>query len=423
METRGAGGRTDATGRNFISYRRSRLDEAARLVRALRVHGVPCWQDVEDLGPHGTEDQVRETLGDPATASALVWITPDVADSAFILGIEAPLIDERARRDDGFFGLLVAAGGLEPEEAGTIFGERLAGADPRWWNIERVVSDPLDAGEAASLARRLARLRLEAVHRRLATGLPLRVGLHAWRPAPARPAGMALQLDWSEAFRDPHFPEPAAWRDELEPALEWIVTTLATRCPDRTVQVEGKMSLGVAMALGYHLRHTAGVGVVFRHEHRGAWSDWSAAAPPEDSRLLVETDRRDPASPDVALIVSATKPVEAAFTNSRGFLPAFRGVVRATWPGVAAGAVMSPGQGRDIAERVLRALTTAVTEWSPPRDRRIHVFMSAPTPLAMLIGQQMNTFAPLTMYELAAGDHAYAPALTIGAPPPEAPRR
>ena len=38
---------TDIAGRNFISYRRSRLDEARRLVRALRVHGVPSWQDVD----------------------------------------------------------------------------------------------------------------------------------------------------------------------------------------------------------------------------------------------------------------------------------------------------------------------------------------------------------------------------------------
>ena len=48
---------TDPTGRSFLSYRRVRKDEAALLIAAQHDHGIPTWQDIENLGTVPTEDE------------------------------------------------------------------------------------------------------------------------------------------------------------------------------------------------------------------------------------------------------------------------------------------------------------------------------------------------------------------------------
>ena len=56
---------TDPTGRSFLSYKRSRRDEAALLIQAQHDHGIPTWQDVRDLVSVPTEDELRRVLADP----------------------------------------------------------------------------------------------------------------------------------------------------------------------------------------------------------------------------------------------------------------------------------------------------------------------------------------------------------------------
>lgn len=40
---------TDPTGRSFLSYRRTRLNEARLLIEAQHDVGIPTWQDLTDL--------------------------------------------------------------------------------------------------------------------------------------------------------------------------------------------------------------------------------------------------------------------------------------------------------------------------------------------------------------------------------------
>ena len=109
---------TDATGRSFLSYRRSRSAEAALLIAANHDHGVPTWQDQRDLNEVPTGDELRRILDDRLTANALLWITPDVESSDVIRKIEVPGILKRVRAGDGFFLVPVCAGGIIYQRAG-----------------------------------------------------------------------------------------------------------------------------------------------------------------------------------------------------------------------------------------------------------------------------------------------------------------
>jgi len=94
---------TDPTGRSFLSYRRSRLDEAKLLIQSQHDVGIPTWQDIRNLDEEPTEKAIRGILNNEFTANAILWITPDVAQSPMIQKVEAPAIFRRYQQDDDFF--------------------------------------------------------------------------------------------------------------------------------------------------------------------------------------------------------------------------------------------------------------------------------------------------------------------------------
>src|SRR5690348_5799945 len=102
---------TDPTGQSFLSYRRSRTDDARTLIEAQHDIGIPTWQDLSDLTEGHTDDELRAVLADDAVANAVAYLTPDVATSIVITRTELPGITARVDRNDGFFLVPVAAGG------------------------------------------------------------------------------------------------------------------------------------------------------------------------------------------------------------------------------------------------------------------------------------------------------------------------
>jgi hypothetical protein len=129
---------TDATGRSFISYRRSRAADAALLIAAQHDHGIPTWQDVKDLEEVPTGDALHEVLGNPFTASALLWITPDVKNSDVIRKIEVPNILKRASKRDGFFLVPVCAGGTTHQTASDAVDQQLSADVLSEWNLPKL---------------------------------------------------------------------------------------------------------------------------------------------------------------------------------------------------------------------------------------------------------------------------------------------
>ena len=184
---------TDPTGRSFLSYKRSRRDEAALLIQAQHDHGIPTWQDVHDLVSVPTEDELRRVLADPTTASAVLFITPEVENSTVIREVEVPKIVQRAEARDGFFVVPVAAGGLDFAKAAEATSNHLSAQNLADWNMHKVPASAISPGHAAEIANRALVQRIAAIHRHLPPGQPLRVGLFVRRPPPFEP-GTALAL-------------------------------------------------------------------------------------------------------------------------------------------------------------------------------------------------------------------------------------
>lgn len=386
------------TGRCFLSYRRSRQHEAELLISAQHDRGIPTWQDVNNLEEFRTEDEIRRVLGDPTTASAILWLTPDVKDSSFIRDVEVPLILERVRRQDGFFAIPMRAGGLKISEVDEILNPRFALESLSGWNLREANGDPINAAEAGKIAKLVLNRRIAVIHKSLPDDEPLRIELYTRTPSPFQ-LGTALWLDWSERF-DGRLAKSGAWEEHLLSALKDVVDAvqLQAQPPRRGVEVSGPAAIPAALALGYEFMETRGIRIAWRQPTKGREDQlWNLDMAHEPSGFKTETISGELGGQHLAVLVSVAADADAAFAASRRDLEPFRAIVRVFKPGKEKHILSGSGQARDIAEIVIAAIRDARLKYRPTGF--VHLFAAVPVGLAMMIGQKLNTLGPVQTYE------------------------
>ncbi len=407
---------TDLTGRCFLSYRRSQLQLVQRLARSLREHGVPTWQDVDNLGSEPTIEALGTALEDSCTAAGLLLLSKDVADSPVILQEEAPRILRRARSRDGFRGHLVLSDGLDFGDVKSILNLPGVLEDPsKTWNI---IKPPVGCSSdqfALHVAERVLHERLSDLHKLLRPSEPLRIRLYAHAQAKsAFEPGVALVLDWCDRYRHRHAP-PTVWNDHLAPAVERIKDAVRSRCPGRRVIADGHMTIATGLLLGRAFVETTGIGLSWVQLPSRAI--WSLDAPQEDSAMVAQLNSFDPHGTDLAVLVSVRGNIEPAVKATAG-LPEFRAVLRI---GAADGSGMvdlaTPGRAVHAARLIGNQLRLARQKY--PVAQRVHLFMSGPAGLAMMVGQQLNAVGPVHTYEhnqTGSGIGVYDAAAVLGDP-------
>jgi hypothetical protein len=404
---------TDPTGKVFISYRRSHVAEVATLMAALHDRGVPTWQDVHDLEEKPMGSALRGTLTDPEISSGVLWITPDLPDSPVIQRIEAPLMLERARKNDGFFVVPVLAGGLDYDAARDMVDPAYAYEDLSLWNVRKVKGSPIDHADAANLAKRVLRRRLEEIHKRLPKKEPLRLELNTRKRLPWE-SGKALLLDWKDRFDD-RLAKPGAWEEFLLSALEDVAQAIEQRAPGRVVEASGLIALPAAVALGSCFRAVRRLPISWRQYTPGREDQlWNIDQARETSGFQAQTQDHDPSGDELAVLVIVDDDVEPAFQRARRDLPSLRGIVRVTKAAGIRHDLPTPGQALDVAHIVVDAINQARSLF---RDdtKCIHLFMAVPAGLAMMIGQLLNKVALTQAYELVSegGVNRYVPAARL----------
>lgn len=403
---------TDPTGRSFLSYRRLRRDEAALLIAAQHDHGIPTWQDVENLGTVPTEDEIRRTLADPSTASALLFVTPEVEDSAIIREVEVPKIIQRAEAGTGFFVVPLAAGGLDYSRAAEVTSNHLSAQSLADWNMHRVAEAALTPTHAADVAHRVLTQRIQAVHRHLPPGSPLRVGLFVRRSPPFE-LGNTLTINWSRRFNGK---EATAniWSETLLPALSRIADAVRQHAPGRDVEALGIPTLPAALAFGCVFLCTSGLRASWRQVAPGHPDQlWNLSAAREPAGFTHRLVSKDAKARDIAVLVSVADNVEPVFAACQAALPPLRAIVHVVHPGPLPYRVTVPGQATDIAFCIQDAMRTARREYG--NIGTIHLFMAVPAGLAVLTGQLLNTFGLIQTYEHVStdGSGCYKPAALL----------
>lgn len=403
---------TDPTGRSFLSYRRARKDEAALLIAALHDHGIPTWQDTQNLSSVPTEDELRRVLADPTIASAVLFITPEVETSPIIRNVEVPKIIQRAEASDGFFVVPLAAGGLDYAKAADLTSNVLSSQNLADWNMHKVVATTLSPVDAAEIAQRVLVQRVQAIHRYLPAGDRLRVGLFVRRPPPFQPS-TALSLDWSSQFTDKQALADT-WRDILLPALARVADAIQHHAPNRTVEAFGIPTLPAAAALGCAFLSTSGLPIMWRQFTPGEPDQlWSISERRKTSGFTSRITSKDPNARDIAVLVSVADNTEPLFAAYQRSLPPLRALAHVTKGDSYPHVLATPGQAADVAFVVQDGLRTVRREYG--NVGTVHLFMAVPAGLAMMVGQLLNTFGAVQTYEhvLSDGSGHYKPAALL----------
>ena len=409
---------TVPTGLSFISYRRSRISEGERLVASLRERGIPTWRDVDDLNTEPTERELRRVLDAANTANAILWITPETAESAMIKEVEAPVAITRHRRNDGFFIVPVAAGGLDYPEAAAALNTGHSFVDIGSWNIIKLQSDPADDADLRKVANQVLKQRLEVINYWLPPDAPIRITLNT-RQAVERTDESALSIDWSHRFggMQNRTATAADWQNRLLPALADIRNAIRHNVPGRSILASGQLALPAATALGNCFMATAGMYLAWEQRMRDSGSQvWSLSAPREESGFHSETLDGSVTGANLAVMVSVNNDVSNAVAASADITGPFRAYVQIKRNDSAQSATLkSPGQASDLAHMVIEEVRKARLEYSI--SGRIHLFTAVPAGLAMMVGQLLNTLGPVQTYEHIPSDAIgrYTPAALLNA--------
>jgi SMODS-associated and fused to various effectors sensor domain len=308
-----------------------------------------------------------------------------------------PAIMRRIERKDGFFMIPVAAGGLGYEDVTRIVGTYLGLHDLGQWNVRKVSSNPISAVDAGVVARRVLERRIRAIAGELQPGAPLRIGLNT-RKKPAVERGIALSIDWTHRFDGRLIKSPGLWQQFLLPALETIAQVCEEHAPGRGVVAEGLCALPAAVALGTTFLATRRLPLAWRQISPGRPPElWSLDCSPEPSGFAATIIPNNPAGDDLALLVSVASNVEPAFAATRPQLHRLRGFVVVGKTGNYPHDLETAAQARDVVRVVVEGLRRA-RDVLQPRGT-LHVFLSVPAGLAVMIGQMLNTFGPVQTYE------------------------
>ncbi|MGN6243876.1 MAG: SAVED domain-containing protein [Motilibacteraceae bacterium] len=385
----------------------------SELLQALHDRGVPTWLDTRNLAAEPTGDGLRRVLQDPETAGAILYLTPEVADSPTIREVEAPSIMRRFARDAGFWVQPVAAGGVDYTGAADLLAGKIGTEDLSRWNIHRVDGDPATADDVVAIARRCLARRLEAIHASLPTGQPLVMRLHA-RGTPASFPGDHLVLDWTERFPD-GAATAASW-DALSLAISDVATAIRICCPGRDVVAAGTPGLPAAVLLGSAFPTRDAGQLSWRQRQPDGdldqpWRVGDARGPElaEAAGWKATVSSHDPSAVDCAVLVNVSDDVSGAFGASHKELPSWRAVVSVGGP--AAGGTLRANEVASLVRLTVRAVRDARTELGPFAS--VHLFLAAPAGFAVMLGTLLATLPPVVTYEYDTRRSRYGRAVSI----------
>ena len=391
---------TDVTGSMFISYRRSpgrpSGDAEAMLVRdALRDRGVPTWRDVDDLNPVPTEEDLNKVLCSEEIAGAIMLVSPEAEKSQMVRVVEAPAILDRFQERDGFF-LKPVLINLDYDDADRVLGRPGAFQEVNRFDIDRVAKESLETEDAQRIAKAVLRQRVAAIRLRQPEG-PFYLGLYS-RLSPSM-KGHTLCHDVTPYFQGREA-GPGAYT-KIEAALFDAATALAATGEKPRIAARGNAALPLGVLFGAVYSPLV-FDLVWKQIAPGApEEDWSIMCGVADFATTIRSTKGELNSEDVVLAVSINAKVDhavAEYLTVTEFSPrATISVGLADGP-LQRGQMISPQQG-------LRIAYDAIDYARKLRDQlrmhraNLHLFLACPLSLAVLIGQNLNTFGECVVYE------------------------
>lgn len=409
----------DPRGPVFVSYRRKRLQETTALVHALHDRGVPTWRDVDNLSNEPTEATIRTVLNDTNTSGAILWLTPDVEDSAIIKDVEVPEAVRRYRRDSNFWLVIALADGLDYRDVTTLFADTLGVEDLSTWNLTKVSAPWASITDISQIADAALKQRINRFSAATPSPPIAAVIVHAKGTMTAR-SDEALAVDWTRHFKGTP-PRPEDWTIMSESARDIATALKQLTQPATELQLSGTPSVSAAMLLGstYSGRDGRSPAWLQRQPDGHTLAPWRMT---EATDASIAEQRGWKVAPPVYRVTSAhalavciniSDNVSEAFARSRSDSPEWRAVLAIGSPaGRNTRAVpLTADEAASLvhltidAIRSMRAQVVGIDS--------IHFFIAGPAGFAFLLGTAIATLPPITTYEYDTSTSLYVPAATF----------
>jgi hypothetical protein len=204
-----------------------------------------------------------------------------------------------------------------------------------------------------------------------------------------------LSIDWASDFNIRHAGHDV-WNLDLLPALNDVVDALEQHAKSKDWEFYGTPTISAAVALGIACLQPRQLSTAWRQRNlEGQEHVWKLGLPREDSGFSCRITWRSPEANDVGVLVNVSDDVESAFAATRE-LPPLRAIVsfrRAAPPPHA----LEPGEAVDLAVAIRDSLRKLRQDLGSVG--RLHLFMAVPVGLAFLLGQLLNTFGEVLVYE------------------------
>lgn len=414
----------DTAGPLFLSYRQSDgTPIVTSLAWRLRAAGIPVWRDKDDLPPGDTADRLEDAIADGLSGAVFI-ITPDIAHSDVVRGIEAPELI-RLHQGDSRFQLLVANDVATPGTTSLDYGapDRLLGRprkELQGVNQSVASSDGLDELVKDALWHRMAE------HRQLVAdaGAVLSLTIQTRNIAQVYDrTGAQLDIRVRPSQHE-RLPDPQAL-DDLRRTLG-LLPDAVTRTGAQTVRVAGGAHLSVALALGAALPSSR-VGHLEVIDQRGdRWASTTEAVVPSTRTLKIETTDRDHGAtnvdrPRVAVYVDLlpTRSDSAwdSYLDERQAAIVEYAAIRPIAQGL-----LDPAAAGTIAAEAAALIRQFSAEHA---NAPVDLLLRVPFPIAVLLGRLSNTLR-IRSYEWddsmqGSEDHRprYVPCLDIHATAPD----
>jgi len=392
----------------FLSHAREDAEEIELLRRLLRARGLRAWRDVTEL-PVGVETRgyIQGVVREDCDAF-LLYLTRSCLDSHFIWSAEVPAALRQLATDPTFSFIPVfrevTPGELDEFCANNAFPSlaQFNGVVPPW--KRRAPSQAAIGGFLADVARRTLERALPAHFTKVGAASDHRPRI-CFRTFPLASPGpyLDLDIDWTAYLAD-RVAAPEEWSGVLLAALRDVKDLLSGLRVSRRIHVVIQARLAAAVAFGYIFRCSTGFTIDV--ESRGIVYSTSGAPVEQETLVMRRIELSgDPRAAVVAVSISrdVSAIARAWIQNQSDSVGALIDLAPAGGP--YREAVSSPGDARSMASQIGAALARLNSE---DRVSDIHLFLSVPAPLAVLIGHQLNACGRIHLYQREGGEYTAA---------------
>ena len=396
----------------FLSYAREDAEAVKDLQLRLKVRGVRCWRDVDDMpvGSH-TESEIKQAIERDSDAIAL-FLTPSFLKSEFIWRVEVPAALRRHKEDPQYHIVPILLGVTFAEVRQFCYNRNLT--DVTGFNGLLLTED----GTADISREEQNKKRNEAARRILQSAFTLRLRRsnadRTYEPTlflrtfefASLAASLDLSLDWLNLiYEKVQLSTTQEWDEILWPALLDVKHTISKEVLSRRIHLYVKGILPVAIALGFVFREATRITLLLEGQ-KETWS--TETSPSEKEPLGNEWIYHDQGEPHVAVIEVATsrstKQGVAATLLRAGLTPEYH--IQLTSSEFSRESVRDAAHARAIARQVGQVCQNLCDE---REVTHMHLFVAIPVELAVLIGHQLNALCPITLYDFKEDTGTYTP--------------